>query len=159
MDETDLTILAELMHRGRVTWSELAQHVGLSSPGLMDRVRRLEEKKIIRGYRADLDPEALGLGITAFVGVSLERPSHRTAFLKRVRQLAEVQECHQVSGDDDFLLKLRCRGTRHLDEVLGVGIKSLPGVARTRTTVVLGTEKETTELPLPEVGQGPTSRA
>jgi Lrp/AsnC family leucine-responsive transcriptional regulator len=150
MDSLDHTILGTLMQKGRITWADLAQKVGLSAPGLMDRIRRLEEKKIIQGYRAIVDPVALGINLTAFVSVSLDRPSHRSNFLKRVKHLVEVQECHQVTGDDDFLLKIKCQHTRHLDQVLSVGIKALPGVVRTRTTVVLGTEKEGSELPLPD---------
>lgn len=151
MDDLDLAIVANLSQKGRMSWAELAQEVGLSSPGLLDRVRRLEEKKIIRGYRAVIDPQSVGLSLTAFVSVSLEKPSHRTSFLKRIKQLPEVQECHHVSGDDDYLIKMRCQDTRHLDQVLSLGLKSWPGVVRTRTTIVLGTEKETSELPLPDL--------
>lgn len=150
MDEIDLSILGELMPQGRITWSELAQRVGLSAPGLLDRIRRLEEKRVITSYRAVVDPEALGLTLTAFVAISLEKPSQRAGFLKRVRQLPEVQECHHVSGDDDYLIKLRCLNTRHLDQILNLGLKSHPGVVRARTTIVLGTEKETSDLPLPQ---------
>jgi Lrp/AsnC family leucine-responsive transcriptional regulator len=149
MDDLDHAIIGHLGQKGRMTWADLAQKVGLSAPGLLDRVRRLEDRKIIRGYRAVIDPAAVGLTVTAFVAISLEKPSHRSGFLRRVRQLPEVQECHHVTGDDDFFLKLRCQDTQHLDQVLGLGIKSWPGVARTRTTIVLGTEKETSELPLP----------
>lgn len=152
MDEIDLSIIGELMPQGRVTWAELAQRVGLSAPGLMDRVRRLEEKKVIQGYRTVIDPEALGLHLTAFISLSLEKPNHRTAFLKRIKQLPEVQECHHVAGEDDYLIKVRCLNTRHLDQIVSVGLKSLPGVTRTRTTIVMGTEKETSVLPLPELG-------
>lgn len=150
MDSLDLTILSALIQKGRMSWADLAQKVGLSAPGLMDRVRRLEEKKIIQGYRAVVDPAALGITLTAFVSVSIDRPSHRANFLKRVRHLVEIQECHQVTGDDDFLLKIKCHHTRHLDQVLNVGIKALPGVVRTRTTIVLGTEKEGQEFVFPE---------
>lgn len=150
MDEIDLSIMSALMAQGRITWAELAQTVGLSAPGLMDRVRRLEEKKVIQGYRTIIDPESLGLHVTAFVSLSLERPNQRAGFLKRIKQLPEVQECHLVAGAEDYLIKLRCQNTRHLDQVISMGLKSLPGVTRTRTTIVLGTEKETTILPLPE---------
>lgn len=151
MDEIDLSIISELMPHGRVTWAELAQRVGLSAPGLMDRIRRLEEKQVIKGYRTQIDPEALGLSITAFVSLSLEKPTHRPAFLKRLKQLTEIQECHHVAGDDEYLIKLRCLNTRHLDQVISQGLKSLPGVTRTRTSIVIVTEKETSDLPLPEL--------
>lgn len=150
MDQIDLSIISELMPQGRLTWAELAQRVGLSAPGLMDRIRRLEEKKIIQGYRAIIDPQSLGLTITAFVSLSLEKPNQKTAFLKRIRQLPEVQECHAVAGDEDYLIKLRCLNTKHLEQVVSLGLKSLPGVTRTRTTIVMGTEKETPDLPIPD---------
>ena len=159
MDEIDLSIISELMPQGRLTWAELAQRVGLSAPGLMDRIRRLEERKVIKGYRTIVDPEAIGLMITAFVAVSLEKPTHRSAFLKRIKQLPEVQECHHVAGEDDYLIKLRCLSTRHLDQTVSVGLRSLAGVVRTRITIVLGTEKETSDLPLPELGVEGTASA
>jgi Lrp/AsnC family transcriptional regulator, leucine-responsive regulatory protein len=111
--------------------------------------RRLEERGVIRGYAALLDPAAVGARLTAFVAVTLEHPKYRRAFLQRVDSLAEVQECHHVAGDDDYLLKVRCSDTAHLDRVLSEELKDVPGVLRTRTTIVLGTAKETTMLPLP----------
>jgi len=153
MDSLDLALINELMRKGRASWADLAQKVGLSSPGVMDRIRRLEEKKIIKGYRAIISPEALGWHLTAFVAVTLDKPSHRAPFLKRVKSFAEIQECHQVTGDHDYLLKIRCAHTRHLDQIVTQGLKSLAGVTRTHTTVVMGTEKETSELPIPESEQ------
>ena len=114
------------------------------------RVRRLERTGLVRGYAAQVDAEALGLGLTALVAVTLENPRVVPAFLKKVKALAAVQECHHVAGDDDYLLKVRCRDTRDLERVVSEDIKSVRGVARTRTTIVLSTEKETTELAVPE---------
>jgi Lrp/AsnC family leucine-responsive transcriptional regulator len=157
MDSLDLALVGELMKKGRASWADLAQKVGLSSPGVMDRIRRLEEKKIIRGYRAVISPEALGWELTAFVSVSLEKPSQRVAFLKRVKSFPEIQECHHVTGDHDYLLKIRCAHTRHLDQIISLGLKSLSGVMRTHTTIVMGTEKETSELPIPESEKSETA--
>lgn len=151
MDSLDFAVISELMKKGRASWAELAQKVGLSAPGLMDRIRRLEEKKIIRGYKAIIDPEALGLDILAFVSVSLEKPTHRSNFLKRIKSISEIQECHQITGEYDYLLKIRTINSRHLDQIVNQGIKSLAGVTRVYTSVVMGSEKETTELPLPEI--------
>ncbi|HEX5699004.1 MAG TPA: winged helix-turn-helix transcriptional regulator, partial [Rubrobacter sp.] len=81
MNEHDLQTLRRLMRDGRITWAELAQLLGLSAPAAADRVRRLEERGVIRGYEALVDPEAVGLGVTAFVAVTLERPEHRAGFL------------------------------------------------------------------------------
>ena len=88
------------------------------------------------------------LDITAFIAVTLERPEHRDPFLQRILELPEVQECHHIAGDDDYLLKVRCRSTRNLEQIISEKIKSLQGIVRTRTTIVLSTAKETPGLPL-----------
>ena len=149
MESMDRKAVAHLQTSGRESWTRLAELLGVTGPAAAERVRRLEERGVIRGYAALLDPTAVGARLTAFVAVTLEHPKHRRAFLKRVDSLAEVQECHHVAGDDDYLLKVRCSDTTHLDHVLSEEIKGVPGVLRTRTTIVLGTAKETTVLPLP----------
>lgn len=136
------------MAQGRITWSELAGILELSAPATAERVRRLEERKIIKGYTALLDPAAVGCELTAFIAVTLERPEHRAAFLQRVQELAEIQECHHVTGEDDYLLKVRCRNTKDLEQLVSENLKGLPGILRTRTTIVLSTTKETPVLPL-----------
>lgn len=136
------------MREGRTTWADLAQLLGLSAPAAAERVRRLEERGVIRGYSALVDPEAVGLGVTAFVAVALGSPEHRGRFLEGVGGMPEVQECHHVAGEDDYLLKVRCGTVRDLEGLVSDGIKGLAGVARTRTTVVLSTSKETVVLPV-----------
>jgi Lrp/AsnC family leucine-responsive transcriptional regulator len=150
----DVKAVARLQAAGRESWTRLGELLGVTGPAAADRVRRLEERGVIRGYAALLDPESVGARLTAFVAVTLEHPKYRRAFLKRVEGLAEVQECHHVAGDDDYLLKVRCSGTAHLDRVLSEELKGVPGVLRTRTTIVLGTVKETTVLPLPDEEEG-----
>ena len=122
----------------------------MTGPAAAERVKRLEEKGVIRGYSALVDPESVGAILTAFVAVTLDRPEHRKPFLKRVAKLPEIQECHHVTGDDDYLLKVRCRGPRDLDRVISEELKSVTGVGRTRSTIVLSTAKETPLLPLPD---------
>ena len=95
-----------------------------------------------------MNASRLGIGLTAFIGVTLARPRHRAGFLDLIQQLAEVQECHHAAGDFDYLLKVRCRGPADLERIVSDRIKAIPGVARTRTTIVLSTTKETTALPL-----------
>jgi Lrp/AsnC family transcriptional regulator, leucine-responsive regulatory protein len=150
MDAMDRKTVAHLQAAGRESWTRLGETLGVTGPAAAERVRRLEERGVIRGYAALLDPEAVGAHLTAFVAVTLEHPKHRRAFLKCVGSLAEVQECHHIAGDDDYLLKVRCSDTGHLDRVLSEELKGIPGVMRTRTTIVLGTVKETTVLPLPD---------
>jgi Lrp/AsnC family leucine-responsive transcriptional regulator len=148
VDDIDREALRALLANGRLSWAELAQQLGLSPPAAADRVRRLEERGVIRGYTALLDPAQLDCELAALVAVTLERPAHRAAFLRWVQASAEVLECHHVAGDDDYLLKVRCSSTRALEQLVSDGIKALPGIIRTRTTVVLSTIKETAALPL-----------
>jgi Lrp/AsnC family leucine-responsive transcriptional regulator len=148
MDEIDSKVIQHLMHDGRMTWAELASVLGLSAPAAADRVHRLEQRGVIRGYAALVDPEAIDCELTAFIAVTLERPSHRGGVLQRVQELPEVQECHHTAGDDDYLLKVRCANTRALERIVSEGIKGVEGIARTRTTIVLSTSKETPVLPL-----------
>lgn len=148
IDELDSKVLAALLASGRRSWAELAQEIGLSAPAAAERVRKLEERGVIKGYTAVLDAEALGYPLTAFVAVTLDRPEHRKDFLAALEKLAEVQECHHVAGDDDYILKVRTKGTRDLDRLLSEELKGIPGVVRTRTTIVLSTWKETLALPV-----------
>jgi Lrp/AsnC family leucine-responsive transcriptional regulator len=109
----------------------------------------MEESGVIRGYSALVDPEAVGLGMGAFIAVTLDRPDCRKAFLDMVSDMAEVQECHHVAGDDDYILKVRCAGTRGLERLISEQLKNLPGVVKTKTTIILSTVKETAVLPIP----------
>ncbi|MCC7341586.1 MAG: Lrp/AsnC family transcriptional regulator [Bryobacterales bacterium] len=144
MDELDTKALSLLHQNGRISWAELAQHLHLSAPAAAERVRKLEERGIIRGYGALLDPASFGLGLTAFVAVTLNKCKHRKPFLRAIKKLPEVLECHRVTGEDDYLLKVLVRDTTHLDQLLGESLRAIEGVQRTKTTVVLATLKETT---------------
>jgi Lrp/AsnC family leucine-responsive transcriptional regulator len=148
MDASDSKVIRLLQANGRESWARLGEELGMTGPAAAERVKRLEEKGVIRGYSALVDAESVGATLTAFVAVTLERPEHRKPFLKRVGKLAEVQECHHVAGDDDYLLKVRSRGPRDLDRVISEELRSVAGVFRTRTTIVLSTAKETPILPL-----------
>ncbi|MDR3590576.1 MAG: Lrp/AsnC family transcriptional regulator [Negativicutes bacterium] len=151
LDSIDLKATKKLMAQARTTWSELGLELELSAPAAADRVHRLEKQGIIKGYHALVDPDALGYGLAAFVAVSLEKPEHRGAFLAKVQKSPLIQECHHVAGDDDYLLKVRCSGPRQLEWLISEELKAVPGVSRTRTTVVLSTAKETPVVPLQQV--------
>lgn len=149
LDKTDFKVLACLSSQGRMTWSELAAQLGISPPAAADRVRKLEEAGVIEGYTALLNSASLGYDLTAFIAVSLERPGQRAVFLEHIASLTVVQECHHMTGEDDYLLKVRCRNTRDLEHLISEVIKEIPGVVKTRTSIVLSTLKETSILPLP----------
>jgi Lrp/AsnC family leucine-responsive transcriptional regulator len=148
VDALDTKALRMLMRAGRTTWAELGKLLGMSAPAAAERVRKLEERGVIRGYAALADAESLGYGLTAFVWVSLGAERRRSAFVQGIGRMEEVAECHHVSGDEDYLLKVRCRSTRDLDRLLVRELKGRLGAARTRTTVVLSTAKESIAVPL-----------
>lgn len=148
MDACDWIIVNKLMLQGRTTWAELGALTGLSSPAVAERVRKLEEAKVITGYFAQVNPQAVGCGLAAFIAVTLERPAHRQAFLQLVQDRPEIQECHHVAGDEDYVLKVRCADTQHLEYFLSEVVKGMDGVVKTRTTIILSTVKETSVLPL-----------
>jgi Lrp/AsnC family leucine-responsive transcriptional regulator len=148
LDDVDSKVIAALMAQGRMTWAELASLLELSAPATGDRVRRLEDRQVIKGYAALIDPEAIGCYLLAYVAVTLERPEHRALFLQKILDLSEVQECHHIAGEDDYWLKVRCQNTKDLERIVSEELKALPGILRTRTTIVLSTVKETPVLPV-----------
>lgn len=148
MDITDYKALSLLQQDGRATWASLATALGLTPPAAADRVRRLEESGVITGYAALLDARAIGVELTAFISVSLTSHIRRSAFLALVARSPEILECHHIAGDEDFLLKVRCRGTAELEALLTRKLKGAAGVARSRTVIVLSSEKETHAIPL-----------
>ena len=116
-DEIDLRLLAELQSEPRLPMTELGRRVGMSAPAVTERVRRLEEAGVIRGYRLDIDPAALGLPLTAYIRV---RPN--AGYLPRVAELAqeipEVVECHRITGEDCFIVKVHLPAMDQLDRIL-----------------------------------------
>jgi Lrp/AsnC family leucine-responsive transcriptional regulator len=148
LDALDLKVLRHLMAQARMTWAELAAQLGLSPPAAADRVRKLEERGVIQGYAARVNPQSLGYDLTAFVAVTLTHSRDRADFLAQINACAEIQECHHITGEDDYLLKVRCQGTQGLEQLITDHLKAIPGVVKTRTTIVLSTVKETTALPV-----------
>lgn len=147
MNINDLKLIKQLMTNARSTWAELGTLIGLSAPAAADRVRKLEESGVIKGYAAIVDPEAIGCGLAALISLTIENPEYRPAVIKKIGELAEILECHHVAGDVDYILKVRCAGTRGLERLISDELKSFPGV-KTKTTVILSTVKETPILPL-----------
>jgi Lrp/AsnC family leucine-responsive transcriptional regulator len=148
LDAIDLHMLDLVQHDGRLTYSELGESVGLSISAVNERLRKLNASGAIQRVVAVVDPDAVGLSLTAFIQILLERPEHDAPFRDAVRDIPEVQECHHIAGDYSYLLKVRTRNTAHLEELISHGIKLLPGVVRSQPTIVLSTPKETTLLPI-----------
>lgn len=154
MDAKDTEILVALQRDGHRTQQELAQLVGLSQPAVAERIRKLEERGVITGYVARVDPPKLGQGVTAFVWVGISHPKYFDAFARRIAELPGIQEAHRVAGRASYLLKVRTRNTTSLDELLIDGLRRIPGVVRTETTVVLASIKEDTFVPVAEPEEG-----
>lgn len=146
MDEVDTEIVDLLQADARLTQAQIAKKVGLSQPSVADRIRKLEEQRIITGYTARVDPRRLGKDITAFIGVGIEHPKYFEVFARKVMGLEEVLECHRVAGQDSYLLKVRTENTGTLDRLLTEELRTLPGVTRTQTTIVLCPVKEETRI-------------
>lgn len=147
MDALDSKVIRALASQGRMSWAELAQELGLSAPATAERVRKLEEAGIIRGYTALLNAQALGYGLVAFIAVTFGKTRHRKGFRKAILQMPEVLECHHIAGEADYLLKVMTRDPSHLDHLVSDRLRAVPGILRTRTTVVLSTQKETSFRP------------
>jgi Lrp/AsnC family transcriptional regulator, leucine-responsive regulatory protein len=147
MDSVDSKALMVLAMDGRISWADLGTRLGLSAPAAAERVHRLEASGVIRGFEARVDPHLVDCKLTAFVAASIGRPADRAAFLRRVQATPEILECHHVAGEDDYLLKVRCRDTDALERLLTGVLKAHAGIVRTRTTIVLSTVKETSTPP------------
>jgi len=141
LDEFDRKILAILGRNGRITFTELAQQVGLSKTPCQQRVKRMQESGLIVGFRAIVDPAKVGLDHVAFTEVKLSdtREEALRQFNAAVRRLPEVEECHMIASSFDYLLKVRTPDIRRYRIVLGEKISSLPHVASTSTFVAMET--------------------
>jgi Lrp/AsnC family leucine-responsive transcriptional regulator len=146
-DVIDLKILNILQLRGRSRLADIAEEVELSAPAVMERVKKLEANGVITGYHATLDAKQVGKDITAFIGVSVGHQRDIEKFAKQMLQYADVLECHHVTGDESFILKVKAANTVALEKLLGQ-IRSVEGVTRTVTRVVLSTVKESQVLEL-----------
>jgi len=141
LDGIDRHILAVLQENCKLPLAKIGERVGLSAPSVNERIRKLEESGVIRGYTAVLDARKLGKDITAFIGVFIEHPRSVGKFEREIDRLEAVQECHHITGQHTILLKLKTDNTSKLEELIKE-IRSIEGVARTETSVVLRTYTE-----------------
>lgn len=146
IDATDATILHLLQTDGRIKRKDIAEAVGLSLPSVSERMRKLEERGVISGYHAAVDPKRLHVDITAFVRVLSAGSERYDEFVAAVTAMDEVQELHSITGEGSHILKIRTRNTTTLEKLLAQ-LQQLPGVRGTRTSIVLSSLKESTYLP------------
>jgi Lrp/AsnC family transcriptional regulator, leucine-responsive regulatory protein len=147
VDEIDRRLLDTLRGSGRETYAELARRVGLSAPAVHDRVGKLEAAGIITGYHAAVDTTAVGLGVTALIGVLQAESSEQDEIAAALNRLPEVESCWFVAGEESFMLLVRVADVAALEHTIG-RLNRIHGVARTRTTVVLSTKWEGRARPL-----------
>jgi len=142
LDSIDYKLLDLLQRNARMTQLEMAAVVGLSQPAVAERMRKLEEGRIITGYAARVDGRKLGKDITAFIGVRIEHPRYHVGFGKKIMTVPDVLECHRITGPDSYLLKVVTEDTQSLDRLITDILRHIPGVTRTLTTVVTSSIKE-----------------
>tara|TARA_R110002074_G_scaffold379533_1_gene557824 strand:+ start:3229 stop:3699 length:471 start_codon:yes stop_codon:yes gene_type:complete len=148
LDATDLAILEAIQRNGNLSHAEIARMVGLAVSSVHERIRKLVERGVITGWVARLAPDALGLDLLAFVYVLMDRPESAPAFIETANGIPEVQECHHIAGDWNFLLKIRIRNTAAFEVLLTNRLKTVPGVVRTQTVITLVSYKDTAALPV-----------
>jgi len=150
LDRLDLEILEELQNNCRITNTELAKRVNLSPTPCLERVKRLESSGYIKRFAAEVNAKRLGVSLVVFIEISLTRtsPDGFAAFKLAVADVPEIQECHLLSGNFDYLIKARVSDMEHYRVLLGETILSLPGVRESRSYVVMETIKESNKLNL-----------
>jgi Lrp/AsnC family transcriptional regulator, leucine-responsive regulatory protein len=157
LDTIDLQIIQILQEQGRIPHVKLGELVGLSAPSVIERVKKLEDGRIITGYHAVVDAKRLGKDVTAFIGVSINHPRLIGMFEQAVSTLDDVLECHHVTGQHTLLLKVKTDDTSSLERLIST-IRSLEGVERTETMVVLSTHTERSQITVhraePEAANG-----
>ena len=157
LDGIDRQILRLLRQDGRMAHSAIAKEVGLSGPAVHERVRKLEQRGVIASYTAVLDPEILNRSDMAFVMVTLSEGNEFASdepIVARICEEPDVLEFHRIAGEDCYLIKIRTATSKDLEQLLR-RIRSIRGVARTRTTIVLSTELEKPTIEVPGETQVP----
>ncbi|MGH7805484.1 MAG: Lrp/AsnC family transcriptional regulator [Candidatus Binatia bacterium] len=147
LDDIDRGILALLQDNCRTSLARIGEQVGLSAPSVVERVKKLEDGGVIVGYHADLDAKRLGVDITAFIGVTVDHPRLLSTFETEIRDVAGVLECHHVTGSYSLMLKVKTENTSSLERLISL-LRSIEGVDRTETMVVLSTHIEGARIPL-----------
>lgn len=148
IDDTDVIILDLLQENGRISQADVARMVGLAPSAVLERIRKLETRGVIKGYTALVDSHAVDQRMLAFIAVRSAQAPGDESVAKALAQCPEVLELHHVAGDDCYLLKVRARDAEHIGQLLRHRFGRIPGVLSTRTTIVLETIKESPRLPL-----------
>jgi Lrp/AsnC family leucine-responsive transcriptional regulator len=141
VDVIDRQLVELLRANARLSYAELARQVGLSAPAVHERVGKLEATGVLRGYHADVDPEAVGLGVTALIGIVQDSTGDIDDLQNTMREMPEIESCYFMAGEESFLLKARIGTIGELEQLI-VRLNRTPGVSRTRTAIALSTKWE-----------------
>lgn len=153
IDDIDLRILDMLQRNGKLSQAKIAGAVGLTTPSVNERIKKMERHGMIKGFVALLDHEKMGLPLTAYIDVALEHPRFEKSFLDDLEKLLAVQECHYLAGDYAYRLKVKAANPAALADFLQERLLAIRGVQRARTCLSLSSKKESTLLPLVENGE------
>jgi Lrp/AsnC family leucine-responsive transcriptional regulator len=154
IDQTDTRILRILQENARIPNAEIARQLGMAPSAILERIRKLEDRGVIVSYPTRLDPKALGLGMMAYVFVGADDRAGGTDTGELLAMIPEVLEVHHIAGEDCYLAKVRTADTEALGALLRERVGQIPSVRSTRTTIVLGTLKDDTRLPLARDAEG-----
>ena len=147
ISQTDARLLRILQVDGRRSYADLGTDLGMAGPSAHERVKKLEARGVIVGYSANLDPRTVGLGVLAFTWVTQAPGTITVDLMPRFVEVLEIEECHHVAGEADYILKIRARDMEHLGDVIR-RVQIIPNVFSTRTDVVFSTGFERRPLPL-----------
>ncbi len=151
LDETDLAILRLMQNNARISNADLAKEIVLAPSAVLERVKKLEQKGILKSYHAAVDANAVGQSLLAFMFIkSKEGMACSTKTAAALAAIPEVQEVHHVAGEDCFLVKVRTRDSASLMQLMRTKLQKITGILSTRTTIVLETVKEQPHLVIPE---------
>jgi len=148
IDEIDRKILSMLQRNARITNAQIGRELKLAPSGIHERIKKLEQRGIVTGYRVDLDAAKLGYCVTAFIFVRADDRVGSLSSANQLAKIAEVEEVHHVAGDDCYLVKLRCAGNEDLGRILREKVGAIPSIRSSRTSIVMETVKEGGKLPL-----------
>lgn len=151
IDEIDKQILNILQTDARIANAEIARQVGLAPSAVLERIRKLEERGVIKGFETKLDASKVEYGLTAFIAVRTNDCCAETD--KFLAEIPEVLEVHDVAGEDSYLLKVRAKNVEDLSRLMRERLRTVPNIASWKTTIVLQTIKETNALPIKTAGE------
>ncbi|MBE9583533.1 Lrp/AsnC family transcriptional regulator [Mucilaginibacter sp. JRF] len=150
LDKTDLHIIRLMQENARISNADIAREVGMAPSGVLERVKKLEQKQVIKQYTAAINPSALKQNLLAFISIKANEGPANIEATKHLAAIPEVQEVHHVAGDDCYLVKVRTYDSASLMNIMRNHLSKIPNIVSTRTTIVLETVKEQQQLVIPE---------